>query len=94
MAVSHTIRNKLSARTANVINSVRYITIALRLRHCCNGRTGGFMERDVVCGMDVDPAKAAGTSDYTARPITSARKPARTSSMPIPRNMANEMVQQ
>ena len=22
------------------------------------------MERDVVCGMQVDPAKAAGTSEY------------------------------
>ncbi|HUP41160.1 MAG TPA: sigma-70 family RNA polymerase sigma factor, partial [Vicinamibacterales bacterium] len=25
--------------------------------------TGGVMERDVVCGMDVDPAKAAATSE-------------------------------
>jgi Cu+-exporting ATPase len=25
------------------------------------------MERDVVCGMQVDPAKAAGTSEYHGR---------------------------
>jgi len=25
------------------------------------------MERDVVCGMDVQPAKAAGTSEYQGK---------------------------
>lgn len=25
------------------------------------------MERDVVCGMDVDPAEAAGTSQYKGK---------------------------
>jgi Cu+-exporting ATPase len=25
------------------------------------------MEKDPVCGMNVDPAKAAGTSDYEGR---------------------------
>ena len=25
------------------------------------------MEKDVVCGMQVDPAKAAGTSQYNAK---------------------------
>ena len=25
------------------------------------------MERDVVCGMQVEPAKAAGTSEYQAK---------------------------
>ena len=25
------------------------------------------MERDVVCGMQVDPAKAAATSDYNGK---------------------------
>ena len=25
------------------------------------------MERDVVCGMQVDPAKAAGTSEYKGK---------------------------
>lgn len=25
------------------------------------------MERDVVCGMDVQPAKAAGTSEYKGK---------------------------
>ena len=29
--------------------------------------TGGVMERDVVCGMDVDPAKAAATSEYNGK---------------------------
>ena len=27
----------------------------------------GRMERDVVCGMDVDPAKAAATSEYNGK---------------------------
>ena len=26
-----------------------------------------FMERDVVCGMQVDPAKAAGSSEYNGK---------------------------
>jgi YHS domain-containing protein len=26
-----------------------------------------FMERDVVCGMSVDPAKAAATSEYNGK---------------------------
>ncbi len=26
------------------------------------------MEKDVVCGMQVDPAKAAGKSEYNGRP--------------------------
>jgi Cu+-exporting ATPase len=28
---------------------------------------GGVMERDVVCGMNVDPAKAAATSEYNGK---------------------------
>ena len=28
---------------------------------------GRVMERDVVCGMQVDPAKAAGTSEYNGK---------------------------
>jgi Cu+-exporting ATPase len=28
---------------------------------------GNIMERDVVCGMQVDPAKAAGKSDYNGK---------------------------
>ena len=42
--------------------------------HGCNDCTcsaslsrGGNMERDVVCGMDVDPAKAPATSEYNGR---------------------------
>jgi YHS domain-containing protein len=27
----------------------------------------GAMERDVVCGMNVDPAKAAATSEYNGK---------------------------
>ena len=36
---------------------------------CCraSSTTGGVMERDVVCGMDVDPAKAAATSEYKGK---------------------------
>jgi Cu+-exporting ATPase len=34
-----------------------------------NGHLGqeGGMERDVVCGMQVDPAKAAGTSELKGK---------------------------
>jgi Cu+-exporting ATPase len=28
---------------------------------------GQLMERDVVCGMQVDPANAAGTSEYNGK---------------------------
>ena len=42
--------------------------------HGCNdcycrasSATGGVMERDVVCGMNVDPAKAAATSEYNGK---------------------------
>ena len=53
-----------------------------RVRECCgvcaehgcndctcraSSDTGGDMERDVVCGMQVDPAKAAATSDYNGK---------------------------
>ena len=30
-------------------------------------KKGVGMERDVVCGMQVDPAKAAATSDYKGK---------------------------
>jgi len=34
----------------------------------CRGTSqGGVMEKDVVCGMQVDPAKAAGTSQYNGK---------------------------
>jgi YHS domain-containing protein len=42
----------------------------------CNGDRGAasntqrgvqLMERDVVCGMQVDPAKAAGSSEYNGK---------------------------
>lgn len=35
------------------------------VRYAC--REENLMERDVVCGMQVDPAKAAGTSEYQAK---------------------------
>lgn len=53
-----------------------------RVRECCgvcaehgcndctcraSSGTGGDMERDVVCGMNVDPAKAAATSEYNGK---------------------------
>ena len=59
--------SKLSARTANCIDSVRYITIALGGRAVVMIELEGVMERDVVCGMDVDPAKAAATSEYNGK---------------------------
>jgi Cu+-exporting ATPase len=35
----------------------------------CEGHlsTEGHMEKDVVCGMQVDPAKAAGSSEYNGK---------------------------
>jgi Cu+-exporting ATPase len=36
------------------------------------------MERDVVCGMDVDPAKAAATSEYNGRTYYFCSKPCKT----------------
>jgi Cu+-exporting ATPase len=32
-----------------------------------SGLVGGHMEKDVVCGMQVDPAKAAATSEYKGK---------------------------
>ena len=48
------------------------------------------MEKDVVCGMQVDPAKAAGTSQCNGKTYTSARRAARPSSTPIPFSTRNE----
>jgi P-type Cu+ transporter len=31
------------------------------------GMKGSAMEKDVVCGMQVDPAKAAATSEYNGK---------------------------
>jgi YHS domain-containing protein len=36
------------------------------MRYTCEDK-GGVMEKDVVCGMQVDPAKAAGTSQYNGK---------------------------
>ena len=45
------------------------------------------MEKDVVCGMQVDPAKAAGTSQYNGQDvIISARRAAKPGSTRIPRS--------
>ena len=38
-----------------------------QMRDICRAIEGGIMEKDVVCGMQVDPAKAAGTSQYNAK---------------------------
>jgi YHS domain-containing protein len=64
---SHTVSHKPSARTGDLIGSVRYITFALQNWRCCNGIGGEIMERDVVCGMTVDPAKAPATSVYNGQ---------------------------
>jgi Cu+-exporting ATPase len=38
------------------------------LRYACRDVVGeGTMEKDVVCGMQVDPAKAAGSSEYKGK---------------------------
>jgi Cu+-exporting ATPase len=34
---------------------------------CAETREEDIMEQDVVCGMQVDPAKAAGTSKYNGK---------------------------
>ena len=38
-----------------------------QMRDICRTIGGGIMEKDVVCGMQVDPAKAAGTSQYNGK---------------------------
>ena len=48
------------------------------------------MEKDVVCGMQVDPAKAAGSSELNGKNVTtSARKAAKQSSTRIPGNSSS-----
>ncbi len=42
------------------------------------------MDKDVICGMHVDPKKAAGQSD--SRPVTFAQSPASESLTVIPRS--------
>jgi Cu+-exporting ATPase len=38
------------------------------LRYVCECIEGGLdMEKDVVCGMQVDPAKAAGSTEYNGK---------------------------
>ena len=44
----------------------------------------GIMEKDVVYGVQVDPTKAAATSQYNGRTYYSAQRAARPSSTPIP----------
>ena len=67
-AVSQTMSNELSARTPAFINSVKiYNKLRCEIGAVVMGRTGGFMERDVVCGMNVDPAKAPATSEYNGK---------------------------
>ena len=41
---------------------------ATSLRYVCERFQGDLdMEKDVVCGMQVDPAKAAGSSEYNGK---------------------------
>lgn len=40
---------------------------ARAVRVPCRDPKGDLMERDVVCGMQIDPAKAAGTSEYQGK---------------------------
>ena len=47
------------------------------------------MERDVVCGMDVDPAKAAATSVHNGKTYYFCAQVLRTSSTPTRRNTSS-----
>ena len=47
------------------------------------------MEKDVVCGMQVDPAKAAGSSEYNGKTYYFCSKGARRSSRRTPANSPN-----
>ena len=47
------------------------------------------MEEDVVCGMQVDPAKTAGSSEYNGKTYYFCSKAARRSSTPIPLSTPN-----
>jgi YHS domain-containing protein len=58
---------KLRTRTANVIDTVRYTTLRWTADAVVMVELEGIMERDVVCGMDVDPAKAPATSEYNGK---------------------------
>jgi Cu+-exporting ATPase len=60
------------ASAAMTLSSVSVILNSLRLRRVTlSGRSReeerSAMERDVVCGMEVDPAKAAGSSEYQGK---------------------------
>jgi P-type Cu+ transporter len=37
------------------------------MRHALESVEGGTVEKDLVCGMQVDPAKAAGTSQHNGK---------------------------
>jgi Cu+-exporting ATPase len=77
-ATSQIIRTTLSVRPANFIASLDIAhpstLLPCPLHASRDGAfilmypaTGGLMERDVVCGMQVDPAKAAGKSEYNGK---------------------------
>ena len=40
---------------------------ALHFGRRANKKEASIMERDVVCGMQVDPAKAAGKSEFNGK---------------------------
>jgi Cu+-exporting ATPase len=58
---------KLRTRTANVIDTVTHTTLRWTAGAVVMVELEGIMERDVVCGMDVDPAKAPATSEYNGK---------------------------
>jgi len=47
------------------------------------------MEKDVVCGMQVDPAKAAGSSEFNGKTYHFCSKGCKTSSTRIPGNSSS-----
>ena len=57
---------RLTARTRLPI--VEGVIGGTSLRYVCECFEGDLdMEKDVVCGMQVDPAKAAGSSEYNGK---------------------------
>ena len=41
------------------------------------------MEKDVVCGMQIDPAKAAGTSEYQGKTYYFCSKSCKSTPIPV-----------
>ena len=43
------------------------MSLQISRSHCESAEKDPTMERDVVCGMQVDPQKAAGSSEYNGK---------------------------